>query len=279
MADGQVHMLQVANVSKIYRRRGRAAGEPFKALSDVSFDASEGEFVTIIGPSGCGKSTLLKLIAGLEDFDDGQIMLGGQPIDGPSPASSVVFQQASLLPWRNVLHNVEYGLRLRFRGRLKPDDRKARSLQALELVGLTDFAGHYPHELSGGMQQRVNLARALAVQPRLLLMDEPFGALDAITRETLQGELTRIAHASARTTIFVTHDVEEAVFLGDRVMVMGTNPGRIVEMAGVDLKRPRDRSVIETTGFQQIARELRQMLSLEHPSSSGISEERQRTNA
>lgn len=250
-------VLEARGLGMEYPARGRTATAS-TVLSDVSFEMVRGEFVTVIGPSGCGKSTLLKCIAGLEDYQYGELLVDGVPVTGPSTECSVVFQAPSLLPWRRVLFNVEYGLRLR-RGTPR-DERRRRAEEALELVGLGGVASRFPHELSGGMQQRANLARALAVDPSLLLMDEPFGALDAMTREAMQDELVRIAQDRSRTTVFVTHDVEEAVFLGDRVIVMDRHPGRIAEIVPVELPRPRRRDVVESAEFQSIAGHLRELL-------------------
>jgi ABC-type nitrate/sulfonate/bicarbonate transport system ATPase subunit len=251
-------MLQLAGVRKAYAPRGRAAGDAVVALDRISLEAQPGSFITIIGPSGCGKSTLLACIAGLVHYDDGEIHVSAHLVHGPFPECAVVFQQASLLPWRSVLRNVEYGLELAGVGKA---ERRARAREALSVVGLGHHEGYLPHELSGGMQQRVNLARALATEPELLLMDEPFGALDALTKERLQDELASLSALSGRTTLFITHDVEEAVFLGDRVVVMSAAPGRIIQTLDVPLERPRSRADLASGEIQRLILELRSMLA------------------
>jgi ABC-type nitrate/sulfonate/bicarbonate transport system ATPase subunit len=211
-------MLQLDAVCKSYASRG-ANADATPVLAGISLTAERGEFLTIIGPSGCGKSTLLSCIAGLVAYDSGGIRVDGDLVRGPYARCAVVFQHASLLPWRSVVRNVEYGLELADVDRAT---RRARARQALSLVGLDEQERYLPHELSGGMQQRVNLARALAMEPELLLMDEPFGALDALTKEHLQDELVSLTTQRDQTTVFITHDVEEAVMLGDRVIVMSS---------------------------------------------------------
>jgi NitT/TauT family transport system ATP-binding protein len=229
-----------------------------RALDDVSLEVRAGEFLTIIGPSGCGKSTLLSCIAGFTGPSGGRITIDDVEVTGPGAGRAVVFQQASLLPWRTVAKNTAYGLSLQ--RKLPRREIPAQVDRALKTVGLEGYAGYYPHQLSGGMQQRVNLARALATRPQMLLMDEPFGALDAITKETLQDELLEIVRVEQCTTIFITHDIEEAVFLGDRVVVMSPGPGRIRHVEELPFGRPRDRALMATTAFGSIVAELRQML-------------------
>jgi NitT/TauT family transport system ATP-binding protein len=207
----------------------------FVALDGVDLDISAGEFVTLVGPSGCGKSTILDLIAGLAKPSTGALTIDGAPITGPGLDRSVVFQQYTLLPWRTARANVE--LALEAKGGLTRKERAERSAAYLELVGLTEFANRYPHELSGGMKQRVAIARSLSYEPEVLLMDEPFGALDAQTRERLQEELLGIWERTGTTVVFITHDIDEAVFLGQRVAVMSARPGRIRELIRVDLDR------------------------------------------
>jgi NitT/TauT family transport system ATP-binding protein len=243
-------MLLVEEVSKRYATAD--------ALDRVSLTAATGEFLTLIGPSGCGKSTMLACIAGLVPYDGGEIRVGGRAVTGPLAESAVVFQQASLLPWRPVGRNVEYGLEL---AGIDKRERRSRARQALAMVGLGGQADRLPHELSGGMQQRVNLARALAMDPELLLLDEPFGALDAITKERLQDELLRLTAREDRTTVFITHDVEEAVFLADRVLVMSAAPGRIMEAFDVPLARPRSRRELARPAIQELILRLRSMLA------------------
>jgi NitT/TauT family transport system ATP-binding protein len=256
-------MLIVDNVVKSF---GNNDDTSSRALNGVSLTVETGEFLTIIGPSGCGKSTLLSSIAGFLQPDTGQITIDGVPVDGPAAGRAVVFQQASLMPWRTVEKNVAYGLSLqKVLGR---KDIPARVTAAIATVGLQGYEHHYPHQISGGMQQRVNLARALATQPDLLLMDEPFGALDALTKEVLQDELLEIVQKRTSTTIFITHDIEEAVFLGDRVVVMSARPGRIAHIQELPFERPRDRTLMKSAEFTSIVSELREMLRHE-PTSAG----------
>ena len=227
--------VRIDGVSKHYD----AEGGVVRALENVSFDVTDGEFVCIVGPSGCGKTTLFRIIAGLDDATDGEVYLGGDRVDGPTPDMGVVFQEYHLFPWRTVRGNVAFGLE---KGDVPKPDRQQRVEELVELVGLAGFEDSYPKALSGGMKQRVAIARALAADPALLLMDEPFGAVDAQTREMLQTELLEIWAATGKTVLFVTHDVEEAVKLADRIVVMGKEPGRVDEVVDVDLSRPRTRS-------------------------------------
>jgi NitT/TauT family transport system ATP-binding protein len=206
------------------------------AVDGVSLTVRRGEFVVIVGPSGCGKTTLLNAVAGFIGINGGALTLDGAPITGPSPQRAMVFQQPSLLPWRTVLGNVIYGLELQ--GRPKPASRQ-EALRYIDLVGLHGFADSYPSELSGGMQQRVNLARALAIDPEMLLLDEPFAALDAQTREFMQLELLRVWNATHKTALFITHDIKEAIYLADRVVVFTARPGRVKQVLPIDLPRPR----------------------------------------
>jgi NitT/TauT family transport system ATP-binding protein len=208
------------------------------ALQDVSLSVAEGEFVCLLGPSGCGKSTLLNLIAGFLAPSWGDVLFGGRAVRAPGPDRTVVFQDAALFPWLTVAANVEFPLRVQRRS--APERQQIRE-RMLALVGLSDFSRSYPHELSGGMRQRVALARALALEPRALLMDEPFGALDAQTRERLQDELLQIWRQTATTIVFVTHNIEEAAYLADRVVVLSRRPGRVVDTVTVEGPRPRSR--------------------------------------
>jgi len=210
-----------------------------QALEDVSFEVHDGEFVCIVGPSGCGKTTLFRIIAGLEEPTAGVVFLNGERVEEPNTDLGIVFQEYHLFPWRTVAGNVRFGLE---RQDLSEHDRGARVQHLIDLVGLEGFADSYPKELSGGMKQRVGIARALAVDPTLLLMDEPFGAVDAQTREMLQGELLDVRAETGKTVLFITHDVEEAVKLADRIVVMAKEPGRVRETVEVDLDRPRARS-------------------------------------
>jgi NitT/TauT family transport system ATP-binding protein len=221
-------------VRKEFVVRGDGGGPThrFTALEDITLDVRPGEFLALVGPSGCGKSTLLDLLGGLTAPTSGRILLDGRPIEGPARDRGIVFQQYALFPWRTAAQNVEFGLDI---AGLKAKQRREIARHYLDLVGLTAFADRYPHELSGGMKQRVAIARSLAYDPEVLLMDEPFAALDAQTRETLQGELLRIWRATGKTIIFITHGIDEAVVLGQRVAVMTSRPGRIklvVEIPG-----------------------------------------------
>jgi NitT/TauT family transport system ATP-binding protein len=208
----------------VVRGEGGGPSDRFTALEDITLDVRPGEFLALVGPSGCGKSTLLDLLGGLTAPTSGRILLDGRPIEGPARDRGIVFQQYALFPWRTAAENVEFGLDI---AGLKAKQRREIARHYLDLVGLTAFADRYPHELSGGMKQRVAIARSLAYDPEVLLMDEPFAALDAQTRETLQGELLRIWRATGKTIIFITHGIDEAVVLGQRVAVMTSRPGRI----------------------------------------------------
>jgi NitT/TauT family transport system ATP-binding protein len=208
----------------VVRGEGGGPADRFTALEDITLDVRPGEFLALVGPSGCGKSTLLDLLGGLTAPTSGRILLDGRPIEGPARDRGIVFQQYALFPWRTAVQNVEFGLDI---AGLKARQRREIARHYLDLVGLTAFADRYPHELSGGMKQRVAIARSLAYDPEVLLMDEPFAALDAQTRETLQGELLRIWRATGKTIIFITHGIDEAVVLGQRVAVMTSRPGRI----------------------------------------------------
>jgi NitT/TauT family transport system ATP-binding protein len=229
-------LVEIQAVSKSFHKTVKDNTTEIKALSDVSLSVRENEFVSIIGPSGCGKTTLLKIIDGLIPYDSGKIVIDGKPVTAPGPDRAVVFQSFALLPWRTVLANVEFSLELR---QLPKEERAKTARDYLKRVGLTDFENHYPHELSGGMQQRAGLARALAVNPAILLMDEPFGAVDAQTRQLLQEELLELWQRERKTVIFVTHSMDEAVYLSDRVVVMTPRPGKVAEILDVPLPRPR----------------------------------------
>ena len=218
-------------------RREYASGQgSVVALDDVDLSIAPGEFVCIVGPSGCGKTTLLRILAGLIAPDAGDVLVNGTRVSGPGPERAIVFQQPTLLPWANVLASVAFGLQLRGVSKVEREEI-ARGL--IKTVGLEGFEEHFPRQLSGGMQQRVGLARALAVNPSILLMDEPFAAVDAQTRRLLQDQLLRLHLDTQKTIVFVTHDIDEAVRLGDRVLVMSQRPGRIVESVTVSVPRPR----------------------------------------
>jgi NitT/TauT family transport system ATP-binding protein len=236
-------LISVSGLSKIYRTR---EGRDIEALTDAGFEVGEGELVTVVGPSGCGKSTLLKILAGILRRTAGEVRLRGRPIDGPSRDVGVVFQAPVLLPWRTVLQNVMLPVEIQGRDR---ERYETRARHYLRLVGLDGFEGKYPNELSGGMQQRVGISRALVYEPALLLMDEPFGALDAMTREAMNLELLRIWQESRKTVLLVTHSIPEAVFLADRVIVMTPRPGRISEIITVELPRPRRLEIINSEPF------------------------------
>lgn len=227
--------IELLSVSKRY---GSAPDTPL-ALADIDLDIKPGEFVSIVGRSGCGKTTLLRIIAGLVSATEGRIELNGEAITGPGPDRGVVFQQGALFPWLTVTRNVTFGLRELSWSKA---DAAERALDLLKVMGLEQAADKYPRELSGGMAQRVAIARALAPRPAMLLMDEPFGALDELTREQLQDELLRIWELSGKTVVFVTHSIEEAVYLSDRVVVLAPGPGHVTEILDIDVPRPRQRS-------------------------------------
>ena len=236
-------MIDVIGLNKKYRTR---EGRDIEALRNVNLSIGDGEFLTVVGPSGCGKSTLLKILTGTLERSSGRITVRGRPLDGPSPDVGVVFQSPVLLPWRTVLQNVLLPIEVQ-----KLDRRtfEPRAREYLKLVGLAGFENKYPSELSGGMQQRVALSRGLVHDPAFVLMDEPFGALDAMTRETMNVELLRIWAESKKTIVLVTHSIPEAVFLADRVVVMSPRPGRITDVLNIELPRPRNLDVINSDRF------------------------------
>ncbi|HLN85465.1 MAG TPA: ABC transporter ATP-binding protein [Candidatus Limnocylindrales bacterium] len=238
--------IRAQNLTLSFRPKNR---ESVIALKDFSLDVGRGEFVSIVGPSGCGKSTFLNLLLGLIKPDSGEMKLDGTPITGPGQERAMVFQEFGLLPWRTVRANVELGLELKGMPTLQ---RAERASELIKLVGLKDFARHYPHELSGGMKQRVGLARALATEPEVLLMDEPFAALDAQTRDLMQMELLQIWEHTKKTVLFVTHSIEEAAYLSDRVIVLTARPGRTKDILKIDLPRPRDYEMRLTPEFNEI---------------------------
>ena len=241
-------MIHVRGLSKEFvGRDGEDTG--VLAIDSLNFEVRDNEFLTVIGPSGCGKTTLLRIVAGLIPFDDGEVRIDDIPVTGPGPDRAVVFQNFALMPWADVLANVAFGLDIR--GTPKAEC-EAIAMRLVRLVGLEGFERRLPKELSGGMQQRVGLARALAVNPRILLMDEPFGALDEQTRRLLQEQLLRIWDQERKTVIFITHSMEEAVLLGDRVMLMTPRPGRVKEIIDVPLKRPRGQETEKSTTFIEI---------------------------
>ncbi len=232
----------------------RQRGKSFAALGPVSLDLAPGSFTSVIGPSGCGKSTLLNAVAGFTPVTAGTIEVDGQAVKAPSPQVGVMFQQYALFPWFTAAGNVEFALK---RFGMPKAERRAAALAALAEVGLADKAGHYPGQLSGGMRQRVALARTLAARPAVLLMDEPFGALDAQTRLSMQELLLRVWEAHRTTVLFITHDIDEALVLSDRVLVMSTAPGRFIDEIAVDSPRPRDIEAIDATFIARRSRMLR----------------------
>ena len=237
--------------------------DDFTAIEDVSFVVEDGEFVCILGPSGCGKTTLLRMIGGLDDITRGEILLGDRSVSGPGSDRGFVFQEYTLFPWRNAQKNVEFGLEIQ---RVSRDERKRIAERYIDLVGLNGFEDRFPKELSGGMQQRVAIARALASNPEILLMDEPFGALDAQTRNLMQVEILRIWEKEHKTILFVTHSVDEAVFLADRVFVLTTSPGKIREIVEINVKRPRVRT---DTEVNKIRDKLLSLLNVKYEDSFG----------
>ena len=244
-------------VTKHYRSPGSA--EPVRALENVDLTVGCSEFVSLIGPSGCGKTTLLKIVDGLVVPDYGEVEVLGSPVTGPGPDRAMVFQQFALLPWLSVRDNIGFGLRLRG---VPAAERRSIADELVQMVGLAGFEGSYPHQLSGGMQQRVGLARALAVDPSLLLMDEPFSAVDALTRLELQEDLLRIWEQTRKAVVFVTHSIEEAILLSDRVVVMGRKPGKVVDVIDVDLARPRTEEVRREPEFAALVVRLWESLAV-----------------
>jgi len=247
-------VISIDGVSKVYFTR---AGEPIPALERISLDVAENEFVVLVGQSGCGKSTLLKMVSGILPVASGTIHVHGTPVEGPREDVGIVFQAPVLLNWRDVLRNVLLPIEI-----LRRDDRQYRpvALDLLRLVGLAGFENKHPRELSGGMQQRVAICRALIHDPTLLLMDEPFGALDALTREEMSVELLRIWEQRRKTILFVTHSISEAVILADRVVVMSPRPGRIARIIEVRLPRPRSMAMEATPEYRQHADEIRELI-------------------
>ena len=253
--NGEVK-LEARNISQHFTRRGHE----IEALRDVSVQVEASRFVSIVGASGCGKTTLLRIVDGLITPTRGEILVNGQPVVGPGTDRAFVFQQDALFPWRTVMDNVIFGLEVQGKNKRQSTERAQDFIQ---LVGLSGFEHHFPHELSGGMRQRANLARALTVDPDVLLMDEPFAALDAQTREIMQSELLRIWRSNRKTVLFITHQIDEAVYLSDKVVVMTARPGRVKAIVDVDIPRPRDLHVKRTPHFLEIVDEIWGMIEEE----------------
>ncbi len=251
-----VNYVGIKNLAVTYHPK---KGSPVEALQDFSLDISKGEFVSVVGASGCGKSTLLNLVGGLLGATGGEVLVDGTPVRGPRRDVGIVFQTPVLLPWLTVLSNTLLVPKIQ---RLDKEKHKARALELLEMVGLSGYEDKYPSELSGGMQQRVSVVRALVADPALLLMDEPFGALDALTREQLNVDLQNIWMKTGKTIIFITHSVTEAVFLGSRVVVMGTRPGRLLEDISIDLPHPRLLSGMSSPEFGKYSDRVRDLLGV-----------------
>jgi NitT/TauT family transport system ATP-binding protein len=248
-------ILEVKGLTKTFD----TAQGPVTALKDISFRTHQREFVCVIGPSGCGKSTLVRTLAGLEDYSSGEVLLDGKPVHGPGPDRGMVFQGYTLFPWRTVKKNVMFGLELAGRSRTAAEEE---ALQWIDLVGLTKFVNAYPHQLSGGMKQRVAIARALANQPRILLMDEPFGALDAQSRAKMQGYLLEIWKNIDITIVFITHDLDEAIYLADRILVLKAHPGEVQELIEVPVPQPRTPTQCLSPEFLATKRRLEELI---HP--------------
>ncbi|TDD96116.1 ABC transporter ATP-binding protein [Jiangella asiatica] len=252
-------MLSVDQLNQVYV--DTYTGEATVAIEDVSFDVPEGQFVSVIGPSGCGKTTVLNIVAGFVDATGGTVRLQGSPVSGPGPDRGVVFQDFALFPWKTVEANIAFGLKTQGVGKV---ERRAKAQEMIDLVGLTGFEKKYPHELSGGMRQRAGVARVLATEPAIMLMDEPFASVDAQTRRVLQQEVLRIWEQRRTTVLFVTHDVDEAVFMSDRVVVLSPRPSTVRADLSIQIPRPRSWTDMHTnTEFVRIRRELMTMLGVE----------------
>ena len=245
-----VSYITANDVNLTFRPKNRA---PVTALDNFNVSVEQGQFVSIVGPSGCGKSTFLNVLLGLIEPNSGEMIVNGRTVRGPGQDRAMVFQEFGLLPWRTVMNNVELGLELQGMGQ---GERRDICQKFIQMVGLTGFENHYPHELSGGMKQRVGLARALASDPDVLLMDEPFAALDAQTRDIMQAELLRIWQEAKKTVLFVTHQIEEAVYLSDHVIVMTKRPGRAKRIIDIDLPRPRDYEMRVSARFNDLRLEI-----------------------
>ena len=262
-------ILELRDLRKTHVRHNGNQKDDLLVLDDISFDVDEGEFVTIIGPSGCGKSTLLNIIAGMESYQGGDVVVSGHRVSTLGPDIVMIFQEDSLFPWLTVLENVAFGLRNKG---IPKEERKKTAMKYIELVQLEQFANSYMHQLSGGMKQRVAIARGLAMNPRILLMDEPFGALDYRTREILQGQIQEIHEKTKKTILFVTHDVREAASLGDRVILLSHRPSKIKREYAIDLPRPRSAEDPQLHGLiNEIQRQLKEEVKFAEPNGTGIS--------
>lgn len=238
--------LSIRNVSKVFTRQSKPT---FKAVDDVSLDVKDNEFLVLLGPGHCGKTVLLNIVAGLEEPTSGSIILDGVPMDGPDPSIGMVFQKLGLMPWKTIMQNVEIGLK--FAGE-NIKSRREKAAYYLDLVGLNGFENHYPHQLSGGMKQRAGIARAYTNNPSILLMDEPFGQLDAQTRYAMEKEIHRIWEREKRTVLFVTNNIEEAVYLGDRIVLLSECPARVKHIYDIDLPHPRDMMAPEFLHIREV---------------------------
>ena len=264
-------ILNLRNVSKVFGSPDNGSDQ-VRAVNEVSLSVQAGEFFSIIGPSGCGKSTLLRVIGGLLSASAGEVTVGAEKVTGPHPWLGMIFQEESTFPWRTTLGNVEFGLEMRGVGQ---EQRRTKAREMLRLVGLSGFETRYPAELSGGMKQRVAIARALVLEPKILLMDEPFGALDEQTRIILGEELLRIRDQLKQTIILVTHNINESVQLSDRVMIMTARPGRVKEVVPIDLPHPRDSSIIASERFGRLVAQVWSALREESIRSFKQSEQRE----
>lgn len=248
-----MQMMEIKQLSKVF---AGVSGEVV-ALQNIDFSVKQGEFVSIVGTSGCGKSTLLSIVAGLSKHTSGEILVEGKAISGPGSDRAVVFQSDATFPWLTVSENIEYGMKVK---RMSKEARKKKCDELLELLELEKFRDAYPREMSGGMRKRIDIGRAYAVEPQILLMDEPFGALDVVTREAMQDELLRIWSERRKTVIFVTHDLEEAMFLSDRIILLSPRPGRIKQIIDLPFGRPRTQQLRESHEFYELRNQLRKIM-------------------
>ena len=247
--------IEFQNVQVVFEQP--RSGSRLVAVDNFNLSVEKGEFITIVGPSGCGKSTMLMVAAGLNSVTQGKVVINGKPVTGPGEDRAVVFQEFALLPWRTVMDNVAFGMEFR---KIPRSERLQKAQHYINMVGLRGFEHHYPNQLSGGMRQRVGIARALAVNPEILLMDEPFGALDAQTREVMGSELLKIWDKEKKTVIFITHDIDEAIFLADRVCIMSARPGTVKEITTIDFGRPRDAEIRNSTRFIEYRKRIWEVL-------------------